>query len=159
MQRHEKVYRDMVYLWKKSGTRLPRFLTDEYQYFDEVLLMYQRMETADIPSSVYLLMDLERALGVVSVRHKLDDFLQQFGGHLSYSLSPQLRNAEAGVEEQLIYLVKDKAKLDLQLPNLMVTCSQDNVPLSTAIVRNGGVLIEEGERNGIRYLNYRIPLR
>ena len=151
---HEKAYKNLVQAWDNTGIKLPRMLLDEN--YPQVLLSFSKYKKADLPYSTYLLMKDDKALGVVTLRHKLDTFLQEFGGHLSYSIRPDERGK--GLEQQVVALCKQAAKVDLALKTLIVTVSDSNQPMKNAIENNGGQPASQNERGGIEYITYRISL-
>lgn len=154
-QSHEAIYTDLISAWKRSAHRVPRLLPDTDNY-GTVLLEFSKHRNAELPYTTYMLMDGDTPLGVVALRHKLDTFLQEFGGHLSFSIRPDQR--DRALEEQIIALSIKAARQDLHLPTLIITCSAGNQLLQQAIENNGGKLASRNEREGIEYATYRITI-
>lgn len=152
---HEKAYKELIKAWGQAGMQLPRMLVDE-EYYPQALLAFKKRANAELPYNTYLLMDGEKALGVVTLRHKLDTFLQEFGGHLGYSIRPDER--QRGLEQQVVALAKQTARNDLAIKSLIITIGAENQPMQEAVENNGGKLASQNERGGIEYQTYRISL-
>ncbi|MFC6708053.1 GNAT family N-acetyltransferase [Flexivirga alba] len=79
----------------------------------------------------------ERILGSISLRHRLNDFLLQVGGHIGYGVRPTSRRQ--GVATAALGLALDQAR-SLGLQRVLVTCAKDNVPSACTIEHWGGDL-------------------
>lgn len=82
-------------------------------------------------------------VGFLSLRHTLNDFLLEEGGHIGYSISPSARRR--GEATAALGLALREAA-DRGIERALVTCDVDNVASRRTIEGNGGVL--EDERNG-----------
>jgi predicted acetyltransferase len=111
-----------------------------------------RLAEGDVARSFLLVPDTKRwlvedgvLLGFLSVRHELNEFLLEEGGHVGYSVRPSARRrglatyACAWGLEHLRGLGVDRA---------LITCDDDNAASAATILRNGGVL--EDVRHGKR---------
>jgi predicted acetyltransferase len=85
----------------------------------------------------------DRVIGFVAIRHRLNAFLREEGGHIGYSVRPARRGE--GHATRALALALDRAA-ELGIDRALVTCDDDNEPSRRTIVRNGGVL--EDVRNG-----------
>jgi len=85
----------------------------------------------------------EQVIGFLAVRHALNDFLLEVGGHIGFSVRPARR--EEGHANRALALGLDRAA-DLGVERALVTCDLDNEASRRTIVRNGGVF--EDERKG-----------
>lgn len=91
--------------------------------------------------------DPEEMVGFLAIRHRLNDFLLEEGGHIGYSVRPSRRRE--GHATRALSLALDRAA-QLGIDRALVTCDDDNEPSRRTIERNGGVF--EDERNGkLRY--------
>jgi predicted acetyltransferase len=79
----------------------------------------------------------ERLVGRVSVRHELNEFLTNFGGHIGYCVRPADRRR--GYAGQILGqgLVIARAE---GVDKVLVTCDEDNAASARVIERHGGVL-------------------
>lgn len=76
-------------------------------------------------------------LGSISLRHRLNDFLRNVGGHVGYGVRPSARRQ--GVATAALALALDQAKA-IGLQRVLVTCQDTNLASARTIERNGGVL-------------------
>lgn len=93
-----------------------------------------------VPSSVYFLMNDDRIIGNLSIRHSIDnDFLSLYGGHIGYGVRPTERRK--GYATIMLNLALEKCD-ELGLEDVMVTCKEDNIGSAKTIENNCGVLKE-----------------
>lgn len=90
-----------------------------------------------VPSNTYWLIDNEKFVGHVNVRHKLTDALKIIGGHIGYFIRPSERRKGYGYK--ILELSLEKAH-EIGLKKVMVTCNDDNIGSQKVIEKNGGVL-------------------
>ena len=91
--------------------------------------------------------DPEEMIGFLAVRHTLNAFLLEEGGHIGYSIRPSRRRE--GHATRALSLGLDRAA-GLGIERALVTCDDDNEPSRRTIESNGGVF--EDVRNGkLRY--------
>lgn len=92
-----------------------------------------------------------RLVGMVNIRHTLNNYLFRFGGHIGYSVRPGERRK--GYAKEMLALALDKCK-GLKLDHVLVTCDSENEASARTIRANGGVLenrVPEGEGFTDRY--------
>jgi predicted acetyltransferase len=93
---------------------------------------------ADRVPATFLVADVGGALvGRVSIRHKLDAFLAQFGGHIGYGVRPAHRGRGHATEILRQSLVIARAE---GVDRVLVVCDQSNLASATIIRRLGGRL-------------------
>lgn len=98
------------------------------------------MAEGRVPSSVYFLMNGDRIVGHLSLRHNIDnDFLSLYGGHIGYGVRPSERRK--GYATIILNLSLEKCD-ELGLENVMITCKEDNIGSAKTIENNHGVLSE-----------------
>lgn len=121
---------------------------NEYDDFDAWLAnvrAYSAPETTPagkVPSTQYLALDEnEHLVGMVNLRHCLNDYLLEFGGHIGYSVRPADR--KNGYAIQMLKLALDEAKA-LGIDRVRIACDRYNIASAKTIQANGGVL--DGER-------------
>ncbi|MGW5350748.1 GNAT family N-acetyltransferase [Streptomyces sp. NPDC004031] len=76
-------------------------------------------------------------VGAIDLRHRLNDFLLDAGGHIGYSVRPSFRRR--GVATWALGAVLPQARA-LGLERVLVTCDEGNTASARTIERNGGVL-------------------
>lgn len=84
-----------------------------------------------------------RIVGRVSIRHVLNEQLRRRGGHIGYSVSPQLRRFGYATEmvRQALEHIKTMGYAEAN-GSVMVTCSDSNVPSWKIIEKFGGKLFD-----------------
>ena len=101
-----------------------------------------------VPDSVFFLLDLDRnkLLGAINIRHKLNDYLLQYGGHIGDGIRPSERGK--GYATKMISLALDEC-LRLGITKVLMTCDKSNVASRKSIINNGGIkeneVLEDGE--------------
>ncbi len=80
----------------------------------------------------------DKIIGRVHVRHELNDYLLERGGHIGYALAPRFRNQ--GLSFEMVSGVLGYIKDTLELEKILITCSQENFASIRIIQRLGGVL-------------------
>lgn len=91
-------------------------------------------------STFWLVRDGQRILGCSRLRHTLNAFLEEEGGHIGYDVRPSERRRGYGT--LLLRLTLDRAR-DLGIKQVLVTADSPNVASWRIIEKNGGVLQSE----------------
>jgi predicted acetyltransferase len=87
----------------------------------------------------------EEVVGFLALRHRLNAWLLEEGGHIGYSVRPS-RRRQGHATRALALAVRRSAELGLD--RVLVTCDEPNVGSARTIERNGGVY--EDTRKGKR---------
>jgi predicted acetyltransferase len=94
-----------------------------------------------VPQSTFWLVRNEaRIVGCSRLRHTLNLFLEEEGGHIGYDVRPSERRQGYGT--QLLQLTLDKAR-ELGLKRVLITADSPNIASWRIIQKNGGVLNSE----------------
>lgn len=94
-----------------------------------------------VPATTYLALNEEgRLVGMIDIRHRLNDHLFAFGGHIGYSVRKSERRR--GYAAQMLALALNEAK-KLGIDRVLVTCSRGNIASEKTILKNGGVFENE----------------
>lgn len=106
-----------------------------------------------VKSSQYLAVRTgdNKIVGMINIRHTLNDYLLQFGGHIGYSVRKSERRKGYAKEMLRLALVKCK---ELGIDKVLITCNKDNIASAKTITGNGGVLeneVQEQDRITQRY--------
>jgi predicted acetyltransferase len=110
-----------------------------------------------VKASTFLVRRVEDAemVGIVNIRHTLNDLLLQVGGHVGYSIGPQYRGK--GYGKELLLLALDFCR-SIKLDRVLVTCDVRNKASAQVIVVNGGKLENEIIHEGTIKQRYWIQL-
>ncbi len=141
---------EMIDEWKldhevNQGNHYPwSIFKNDYHDFDFYLENLEIKEPKDdkVPDSVYFLLDIERdiLLGAVNIRHYLNDYLLQFGGHIGDGIRPSERRKGYATEIIRLALIECKK---LGINRVLMVCDKKNVGSAKSIIKNGGVLENE----------------
>jgi len=99
----------------------------------------------------------EKVVGSIQLRHELNDFLLNRGGHIGYEVRPSER--QKGYATEMLRLVLIECR-NMGMNKILVSCSKSNMASAKTIVKNGGIL--EDERiwtDGSVYQRYWIDLK
>ncbi|GGA77854.1 GNAT family N-acetyltransferase [Ornithinibacillus halotolerans] len=111
-----------------------------YQSYSEFIAELDKRKKGDgkwLPfSSYFLVNDDNRILGMIDIRHELNDFLYRIGGNIGYSVRPTER--KKGYATLALKLGLEKCR-DLGMKEVLITCDQDNIGSAKVIINNGGV--------------------
>ncbi len=123
----------------KGFWNVPTYPTDINEYIERTQNHSQGKDLPDywVPATTYWLIDDEKFVGHVNVRHELTDKLKIIGGHIGYYIRPTERRKGYGYKILGLALIKAH---ELGLKKVMITCNDDNVGSIKVIERNGGIL-------------------
>ena len=95
-----------------------------------------------VPATQYLAIRKsdKKLVGMVSIRHELNDYLEKYGGHIGYSIRKSERRKSYAT--QLLKRALGYCRT-LGLPSVLITCEKENIGSATVIKLNGGVLENE----------------
>ena len=108
-----------------------------------------------VHSTYFWMVEDERYLGAIALRHELTDFLLQVGGHIGYSVRPSARRRGLGTWALGAVLPHATA---LGLQRVMVACVDGNLGSQRVIEGNGGVLEDIRDSDLGRMRRYWIEL-
>lgn len=141
---------EMIEEWKEDiektkGNHSPyAIFKNDYHNFDYYLDNLDIKEEKDgkVKSSVFFLLDKERniLLGAIDIRHRLNDYLLKYGGHIGDGIRPSERNK--GYAAKMISLALDECK-KLGINRVLMVCDKENIPSAKSIIKNGGKLDNE----------------
>jgi len=86
-----------------------------------------------VPSSTYLGVREKdnHIVGMIDIRHYLNEYLTQVGGNIGYSVRKTERNK--GYAKQMLKLALEKCK-ELKIKKVLITCDEDNIASEKVIL-------------------------
>ena len=86
-----------------------------------------------VPSSTYLgVREKDNYIvGMIDIRHYLNEYLTQIGGNIGYSVRKTERNK--GYAKQMLKLALEKCK-ELKIKKILITCDEDNIASKKVIL-------------------------
>src|SRR5438132_613486 len=102
--------------------------------------LHAQAEGRDLPDgwvagTTWWLVEGDRFIGIVEVRHRLTDALRLRGGHIGYSIRPTMRRRGFGTLALSLVLPHC---LEFGLERVLVTCDESNEASRRIIETNGG---------------------
>lgn len=129
---------------------------DKYDDLNEWLKSINDIEDGKneklVSSTYYLVLSDEEVVGTICIRHYLTKDLEEFGGHIGYSIKPSVRRKGYATEALRLILELYKDKYD----EILIMCEDDNIASNKTILANGGILINQIEKFGLKINRYKI---
>ncbi|MCI8623234.1 MAG: GNAT family N-acetyltransferase [Provencibacterium sp.] len=154
---------EMMEEWHAAGeTIVPYSIRrKDYRDFESYLAGFDEEERGAggwVPGTTFFGLDTDRDIlvGAVNVRRRLNPSLLLDGGHIGDGVRPSERRK--GYATALIGLALEFCR-SIGLGRVLMTCDRENVGSAKSILRNGGVLENEWEKeNGAVVQRYWIEL-
>lgn len=90
-----------------------------------------------VHASTFWITDDGEVVGFIQLRHELNEFLENVGGHIGYSVRPSSRRQ--GHARRALGMVLAEARA-LGLERVLITCDEDNGASARTIESQGGEL-------------------
>ena len=91
-----------------------------------------------VRATTFWLIDKEKFIGEISIRHELNSSLMNYGGNIGYEIRQSESCKGYGTKMLSMALIYCKEKLNLN--RVLITCDDDNMGSIKVIENNGGVL-------------------
>ena len=143
---------DMMDEWTATGERIIPWAIRKRDYHDfeayRDSLEVTESDGRHVPDSTFFCLDTDRNIfvGAVNIRHTLNEGLLKDGGHIGDGIRPSERGK--GLGTRMIALALEECDR-LGIRDVLMCCDKDNAASARTIVKNGGVLENEIEVNGV----------
>lgn len=146
--RYESTLRSFVREFAEAGEDLvPWVLADlggditAYVEYLEQQSQGKHLPEGRVPHSTFWLVDDSGEIVAVSnLRHRLNEFLSEVGGHIGFGVRPSARRQ--GFATEVLRCTLGEAQR-LGIERVLVTCDKGNLGSERAILKNDGVLQDE----------------
>jgi predicted acetyltransferase len=123
-----------VYLGDDEPLDMPS--QDFAQYVVTLLERETKPAPHFVPNTTYWAEYGGEIVGRISIRHELNDFLKNFGGHVGYIVRPSYQRRGFASEMLRQVLQTERAK---SIGKLLVTCDEGNIASERTILKNNGI--------------------
>lgn len=121
---------------------------DRYDNYYEWLLKVENdldissIPEGSVPANTYFFIRVsdDKIIGMINIRHRLNEFLFNEGGHIGYSIRPTER--KKGYATLMLSLGLQKCR-ELNMDKILLICDKINVASAKVIQNNNGVLEKE----------------
>jgi predicted acetyltransferase len=137
----EKVFFEAAKRWDNSPGvtwNVPN-LGQSFSNFVQMLANHEKsidLPEGFVPSTTFYAFINDEIVARLSLRHTLNDFLNNFGGHIGYGVLPEWRRQ--GIATKILEMTLPHCK-NLGLAKVLITCDEDNIGSAKTIEKNGGV--------------------
>lgn len=145
--------------WKDNNQSIvpysARLLDDSYEIWLKNTYEYENLHEGFVTAHTFFLIEDENIIGAINIRHYLNDYLFNFGGHIGYGIRPTKR--QKGYASKMLALALPVAK-QLGIDKVLITCDKKNIASAKTIINNGGILENEVMEDGELVQRYWIDL-
>lgn len=145
-KKYYQSYVEAIEEYHMNDVRIRPFLDTESMDIFETIKNYEKgihLPNGWVPATYFWMVDEGEFLGEISVRHKLTEALQRFGGHIGYGVRYSKWNQGIGTE--MLKRTLPYARDVLHLDKVLLTCNDDNYGSIHVIEKNGGILWDKIE--------------
>lgn len=123
-----------------DGTGSLRRMEDPEAYI-KVCADYEdpkKVPTHLVPATQFLFIRKRdnRLVGTLQVRHRFNDYLEKYGGHIGYSVRPSERRK--GYAREMLKAALPFCR-EIGLDKVLITCIDGNIGSEKTILANGGI--------------------
>ena len=147
-EKHEQMFKIFVGEMKQHGeTVIPgdgccSSYSDfkEWLQFDKQLREETYIPDGYVGGTTYFVVEDNQMVGTVNIRHQLNEYLYQSGGHIGYSVAVSKRR-QGIATAMLMFAIEECLKMGIQ--DILVTCKKGNIASRKTIEKCGGQLENE----------------
>lgn len=110
-----------------------------------------------VPATLYMAISKENnhLIGMIHIRHYLNKYLLNYGGHIGYSIRKSER--QKGYASEMLGLALEKCE-ELKLEKVLITCRKNNIASAKTMIKNGAHLENEIQKGNDIIQRYWITL-
>ena len=127
----------------------------DYHNFDEYINSLEEKDESNgrVPDSTFFCLDTntDTFVGAVNIRHYLNEQLKLSGGHIGDGVRPSERCKGYGTK--MIGLALEECD-KLGIKDVLMCCDKDNIASAKTIIKNGGILENEVDDDGVIVQRY-----
>lgn len=136
------------------------YLNNNFDEYVQTILNQEKgigLKDGYVPDTIFWIINDEKYVGRIALRHKLNEHLEKYDGHIGYDIIPSERNK--GYASKALELCLNEAK-KLGITNILISCNEDNLASKKVIEKNGGIYQSKIKRetDNIYILKYLIDL-
>ena len=160
-RQYREQLQEMMEEWCATDEQIVPYavVKSDYRVFDTYLDNLEIREPTNglVPDSTFFCLDVDRNrfVGAVNIRHCLNEYLLLHGGHIGDGVRPSERRK--GIATQMIAMALEECR-KLGLEKVLMVCNRDNIASAKSIRKNGGILENEIETDGLVEQRYWITL-
>ena len=117
---------------------------DDYEEWMKFVLDNEKESTkhTQVTASVFLAIREEdnKLVGMINIRHTLNEYLYNYGGHIGYSVR-KIERRKGYAKEMLKIALEECRKLEMK--KVLLTCDADNIVSTKTIKSCGGIFENE----------------
>lgn len=136
--------------WEKEPTSLEDYISLTSQNSNG-----ENVPDGWVPSSTFWLIDHGEFVGHTNLRHTLNDFLKEIGGHIGYYIRPSARGKGYGTKILELALIEAKK---LGIKKALISCNETNIASKRVIEKNNGQFQDKILKDGEPILRFWIEL-
>lgn len=121
-------------------------ISDLEKYFEKYIKKIKQeangigLQEGYVPHTLFWLVDDEGYIGMLDLRHRLNDYLRTAGGHIGYDIRPTRRRQ--GLGKLILKLGLERVK-KLGIEEVIISCNVGNAGSNKIIEANGGKFIND----------------
>lgn len=133
---------------------------DVYEEWMKFVLDNEKESTkhTEVTASVFLVIREEdnKLVGMINIRHTLNEYLYNYGGHIGYSVRKVERRK--GYATEMLKIALEKC-MELGMKKVLLTCDANNIASQKTIKSCGGILENQVPNGGELVQRYWINMQ